>query len=320
MNRQKLGGLQFDVSRIAYGCMKTALPWGPERDGAQEKRGLAALEQAVACGINLFDHADIYCSGKAERLFGEFLKFNPGLREKIYVQSKCGIRFPNDPVQGAPHRMDNSREHILNSVNACLKRLDIGFLDILLLHRPDALVEPERVPAAVSELRESGKVRACGVSNHTAGQIALLRSAVDEPLVVNQVRLNLMHTHMFDEPQSYDQGGTAGGFLGTLEYCRRHDITLQAYSPLMHGRLGAKDLSEREAACLAALQTLVAEKGGTVDTLLVAWLLRHPAKIQPVLGSCDPGRIAACCRADDIELTREEWYTLWAAARGTNLP
>ncbi|NOU35816.1 MAG: aldo/keto reductase [Kiritimatiellaceae bacterium] len=320
MNTQKIAGSQINASRIIYGCMTSALPWGPERDAEKEKQGLAAFEQAVECGINLFDHADIYCSGKGEILFGEFLKANPGLREKIYVQTKCGIRLPNSPVQGAPHRLDNSGKHILSSVDASLKRLGLDYLDILLLHRPDALVEPEEVAAAFNKLYASGKVQAFGVSNHTAGQIALLRRFVEQPLVANQVRINLMHSHMFDEPQNYDQGGGAGGFLGTLEYCRLHDITLQAYSPLMHGRLSQNDLNERESACLKALQTMSAEKGVSTDTLLMAWLLRHPAKIQPIVGSCNIGRIVACCRADEVELTREEWYSLWVAARGTKLP
>lgn len=320
MKTQKIPGSTIISSRIIYGCMKTALPWEPQQDLKQEQRGLAAIEKAVACGINFFDHADIYCSGKSERLFGEFLAVNSGLREKIYVQTKCGIRFPNDPVAGAPHRMDNSGAHILASVDASLKRLGTDYLDVLLLHRPDALVEPEEVADAFSRLYAAGKVRAFGVSNHTAGQIALLQKYVDQPLIANQVRINLMHTHMFDEPQSYDQGGKAGGFLGTLEYCRLNDITLQAYSPLMHGRFGQTNLNERETACLQALQTLAKEKGVTVDTLLIAWILRHPAKIQPILGSCDTQRIADCCRADDVELSREEWYALWGAARGTKLP
>ena len=314
MKTQKIGPSAIETSRIAFGCMKTALPWGPERDAEQEKRGLAAIEKAIACGIDFFDHADIYASGKGEVLFGEFLKANPGLREKLFIQSKCGIRFDE------PHRFDASKGYILQSVDGILARLDIDYIDCLLLHRPDALVEPEEVAAAFDTLSSAGKVKNFGVSNHPAGQIALLRKFVAQPLLVNQVKFNLMHAHTLEEPQSYDQGVPAGGFLGTLEYCRLHDITLQAYSPLLHGRLGQDDLNEQEQSTLTALQKTAADHSVSVETILIAWILRHPSKIQPVIGTCNTERVANCAAATEIDLSREEWYALWAAARPRKLP
>jgi predicted oxidoreductase len=311
------------VSRLAYGCMQLSRAWDATPVTADERRLTQRLvETALAGGITLFDHADIYARGKSEQVFGDVLRASPGLRERMVLQSKCGIRFADDPP-GTPGRYDFSQAHIVASAEGSLSRLGVGHLDVLLLHRPDALVEPDEVAKAFDTLHTAGKVRHFGVSNHTAGQIALLRRHVRQPLVANQVEVSLLHHHLIDDGVVANTTGHAyASAAGTLDYCRLHDLRMQAWSPLAGGKLATTSEFADPVirATSALLHQLAEEKGVTPEAIQLAWLLRHPAGIQPIVGTTDPVRLAACCAADGVTLSREEWYALFTAARGTRVP
>ncbi|MGH8027646.1 MAG: aldo/keto reductase [Pseudoxanthomonas sp.] len=304
----------LEVSRIAYGGMHLSRAWDDAPITAGETAAtLKIVEAALEQGITLFDHADIYARGKSELLFGEALRRLPALRGSIVLQSKCGIRFADDPRPGVPARYDFSREHILHSVEGILKRLGTDHLDILLLHRPDPLAEPAEVASAFDELLRSGKVRHFGVSNHSAAQISLLRKYLDQPLVINQIEVSLLHHYPISEAILVNQlDGAYSGARGLLDYCREHELLVQSWSPLAGGRLSGS------AAALAV--QLAQDKGVTSEAVLLAWLLKHPATIQPILGTTRPDRLAGSCRADADLLTREEWYSLLAAVRGASVP
>lgn len=314
MKTLRIPRTDLQVSRIAYGCMQLSKAWDDAPITASEiASALTLVETALEQGITLFDHADIYARGKSELLFGEALRQMPGLRDRIVLQSKCGIRFANTPQAGMPARYDFSRDYLLDSVEGSLRRLGTDRLDLLMLHRPDPLMQPEEVANAFEALKQSGKVRYFGVSNHTASQISLLQKFVNQPLVVNQIEVSLLHHYPISETiLGNQQGGTYAGATGTLDYCREHEILLQAWSPLAGGKLPG----------LAA--ELVAElaraKGTSPEAVLLAWLLKHPAPIQPVVGTTNPERLVASCAGDAVELSREEWYGLLAAARGVGVP
>jgi predicted oxidoreductase len=283
------------------------------------KSAMDSVRTALDAGINFFDHADIYCNGKSEQVFAELWKDSPHLRQQIYLQTKCGIRFDTPP-----HRFDFSYEHIIASVEGSLQRLQTDYIDVLLLHRPDPLVEPEEVARAFDELSQAGKVRWFGVSNHTAAQMELLRKYLNQPIVTNQVEFNVIHTHMLDEGIVFNQNNPKlTRNEGAIEYCRLHNITLQAWSPVASGRLtgGPRPTDgkalEKAADCVAQLAR---EKGVSREAILIAWILRHPARIQPLPGTTNPERLLAACEGEKISLTREEWYTLFNAGRGENLP
>jgi len=326
MNTQAIANSDLNVTRIAYGCMPLGGSWdaAPLQPQTRQK-AMAAVHAALDAGINFYDHADIYCRGKSEEVFADIWTEMPNLREKILVQSKCGIRFEGDPDPGFTQRFDFSYEHIMNSVEGSLKRLKTDYLDVLLLHRPDPLVEPEEVARAFDALHTAGKVRHFGVSNHTAAQIELLRKFVTRPLVFNQVELSIVHAHLFDEGVIFNQDMPNRPVRnhGTIEYCRQHDITLQAWAPLAKGRLSGAaktGLSDVETKTAFVVADLAQQKNVGPEAILIAWILRHPARIQPVIGTTNPERIQACCQADGITLTREEWYRLYIAGRGERLP
>ncbi len=325
MKMQPIAGTPLQVSRIAFGCMRLAGPSSPgSRPGRDPKSALAAVRTALEEGINLFDHADIYGRGKCEEIFSGIWQESPNLRGNIILQSKCGIRLPGDPEPTSPGRYDFSYEHILRAVEGSLRRLKTDYLDILLLHRPDALVQPEEVARALDELQASGKVRYFGVSNHTAAQIKLLRRWVKQPLVINQVELNVAHTHLFNEGVSFNQNSPAWQVRdeGTLEYCRLHDIMLQAWSPAAGGAILSDSWSndERVTTVSRLIAAMAWEKSVSREAIAIAWLLRHPAGIQPILGTTKPDRVRASCQGDQIELSREEWYRLFSAGRGAPVP
>ena len=307
-------------SRIGLGCMHLGGQWdNSPLTQAERTRAAAMLDAAVELGITLFDHADIYTRGKSETVFGEALKQRPGLRDRILLQSKCGIRFPDDPKPGDPGRYDFSREHILNSVEGSLRRLQTDHLDVLLLHRPDPLVEPEEVAQAFDELKAAGKVRHFGVSNHTPGQMALLQKYVDEPLVVNQLELNLLHAEMIEDGVLANQNAnTYTGQTGILDYCRLHGILIQAWAPVANGKLidPPRNADERTRKAAAAVAALAKAKGSTREAIALAWLMRHPAGVQPIVGTTKVERLRDSVKADEVTLSREEWYGLWVAARG----
>jgi predicted oxidoreductase len=323
MQRLVLGSesSKLRVSRIAYGCSTL----GGTRDATPptsevRARAVRALAAALECGIDFFDHADIYCRGKSESVFASALRELGVSRSKIFLQSKCGIRVAGDGGERAPYHYDLTREHIVRSAEQSLRRLETDYLDVYLLHRPDPLVEPDEVAAAFDELFTSGKVRTFGVSNHTAYQIELLTRSLRQPLVANQVELSLVHPHPIDSGLVMNQGRAATGVDGLLDYCRLRGITPQAWRPLGSGRaLGGGD-DERSRALSAVVRRLAREKGVREEAIPIAWLLRHPARLQPVIGTTDPVRIRGAASADGVELTREEWFELYEAARGERLP
>lgn len=267
-------------------------------------------------GINSFDHADVYGTagmrGECEQLFGQVLKENPGLRDKVYIQSKCGI------CKSEQDYYDFSKEHILEAVDGILTRLQTEYLDALLLHRPDTLMEPKEVADAFETLHKAGKVRYFGVSNMNPGQVELLDRAVDAPLVFNQLQLSIAHCPMIDTglsvnnriPQAVDYEG------GILEYSRLKAMTIQAWSPFQKGLFEGPFLTDWETyGELNAYIDQLAEKYNVTNTAIaVAWILRHPAHMQVILGTTNQKRIADACQGADITLTREEWYTLYAKA------
>jgi predicted oxidoreductase len=319
MQTYLLGTSDLNVTRIGYGCMLIGGSWddAPLTDSVR-KAAMHSVKTALDAGINFFDHADIYCHGKSEEVFADLWKDSPHLRQQIYLQTKCGIRF------GPPHRFDFSYEHIIASVEGSLRRLQTDYVDVLLLHRPDPLVEPEEVARAFDELSRSGKVRWFGVSNHTAAQMELLRNFLNQPIVVNQVEFNLVHTHMLDEGIVFNQyNSRLTRNEGVMEYCRLHNITLQAWGPLATGRLTGrphpKDEKHFQEAANHVAQ-MAAEKEVSPEAILIAWILRHPARIQPLPGTTNPERIRAACEAEHVSFTREEWYRLFVAGRGENLP
>ena len=315
------------VSRISYGCMRIGGTWDHAPVSAEvDKNARDTVAAALDCGINFFDHADIYTAGKSEEVFGRILKATPGLRDRIVLQSKVGIRFANDAyLSGEPPRYDFSHDHIIRSTEAILKRLGIAHLDILLLHRPDPLVEPAEVARAFDALQSSGKVRHFGVSNHTPAQIELLHRHVRQPFVVNQLEFSLAQPALVVEGFSANQAGagaTSGLASGMLDYCRLNDILVQAWSPVGGGKLLKADATAqsplKEAALLVA--ELAKAKNTTAEGILLAWILRHPAGIQPIVGTTRADRVRRSAQADDVVLTREEWYSLLAAARGKKVP
>lgn len=324
MHMYQIPNTDLKVSRLGYGCMMIGGGWGEAPPTAAEQH--AAIEvvlAAVESGFTLFDHADIYARGKSEAVFAELWRQRPGIRDQIVVQSKCGIRFAGDPEAGVPARYDFSYEHIIRSVEGSLRRLETEWLDILLLHRPDPLVEPEEVARAFDELHRSGKVRYFGVSNHDGAQIELLRRWVRQPLVVNQLEINLLHHHLISAGILVNQNtGDHARASGTLDYCRLHDILVQAWSPIAGGALfNPPDEAPPHVQETAALVAqLAAAKETTPDAIVLAWLLRHPAPIQPIIGTTRPERVRRSALADEVVLTREEWYGLLAAARGAPVP
>ncbi|MBY0755312.1 aldo/keto reductase [Clostridium sardiniense] len=275
-------------------------------DGAEK-----LIRTAMDEGINFFDHADIYGSGECEEMFSTAIKMNSDIREKMILQSKCGINTKGNYY-------DLSKDYILNSVDGILSRLKTDYLDILLLHRPDTLVEPEEVAEAFSKLKESGKVKHFGVSNHNPAQIELLQKYTDEKLIINQLQFGAAHTNIVDSGiavnmdinQSFDRDGSV------LEYCRLKDITIQAWSPFQHGFFDGVFLGDMEK-FPELNQTIneLAEKYGVTSTAIAtAWITRHPANIQVILGTTKPSRIIDACKGSDIPLTRQEWYKIYKAA------
>ena len=322
MKTYSIARTDLTVSRIAFGCMRIAGEWGPE--ALTQAQSYAAVRVSVAAyeqGITLFDHADIYARGKSEEAFAGVWKVIP--RDKVVVQSKCGIRFPGQPRPSDPQRFDFSYEHIVASVEDSLRRLGTDYLDILLLLRPDALVEPAEVARAFDDLHTGGKVRFFGVSNHTAGQIALLQDYVEQPIIINQVQLSLLHHYLISEGIVSNIAGKPTALAsGTLDYCRLHGILIQAWGPVAGGRLFAPpaDAEPHVKETAALIAQMADEKETSPEAIALAWLLRHPAGIQPIIGTTQPERVVASCQADAVDMTREEWYALFIAGRGERLP
>ncbi|MGG1550260.1 aldo/keto reductase [Paenibacillus ferrarius] len=296
-------GLQVPV--VAVGCM---------RMNALEKREAEAfIQTALEQGANFFDHADIYGGGRSEEIFADAFGMNANKRESIILQSKCGIR---------KGMFDFSKEHILTSVDKILKRLQTDYLDVLLLHRPDTLVEPEEVAEAFDTLEREGKVRHFGVSNQHPLQIELLRKYVKQPLVANQLQLSITNATMITSGFNVNMENAAAVNRdgGILDYCRLHDITIQPWSPFQYGFFEGVFLgSDKYPELNAKIDEIAAKYEVTNTTIAIAWILRHPAKMQPVIGTMNATRLQECIKASDIQLTRQEWYEIYLAA-GNVLP
>lgn len=313
------------TSRLVLGCMPFGGGWN--RDPITKENVLnaeKAVDAALAIGITMFDHADIYGRGKAEETFGAILKNRPNLREQIVIQSKCGIRLGEGSLPG---RFDFSQEHILATVDGSLQRLGIEYLDVLLLHRPDPLMEPDEVAAAFGQLKASGKVRYFGVSNMSVAQIRFLQRALPDQLAVNQLEMSLAHLHWLDQGVHVNQAaGVPVNFAeGLMEYSQMETIQLQAWGPLAQGRFSGRS-GEMEPDNIRQTAELVgqmaAEKATTPEAIVLGWLMKHPAMIQPVVGTMNPERITACADAEHQaqRMTREEWYALYVSARGNPMP
>jgi predicted oxidoreductase len=274
----------------------------------------ALIRSDLDAGISFFEHADIYGgNGRCEELFGNILREDPSLRERMTIQTKCGIR---------PGQYDFSREHILTSVEQSLRRLGTEQVEFLVLHRPDTLVEPEEVAEAFTQLKEQGKVKKFGVSNHNAMQIALLNKYLPEPLVIDQLQFGLGHTVLVDAGLNVNMKNdeSVNRDDSTLDYCRLNDITIQAWSPLQFGFIKGHFMGNPDFDGLnRKLEELGEAYGITATAMAIAWILRHSAKIQPVVGSVNLERMRDIAKAADVTITRKEWYDLYCAT-GKSLP
>ncbi|WP_342437225.1 aldo/keto reductase [Paenibacillus sp. FSL L8-0436] len=301
----KAGNSQLEVAQISLGCMRIADLSPQEAD--------VHIHSALEAGIDFFDHADIYAAGKAEEVFGDVLAASPGMRDQLMIQTKCGIR------QGF---FDFSKEHIVQSVENSLKRLKTDYVDVLLLHRPDTLMEPEEVAEAFDLLEQKGMVKHFGVSNLNPLQIELLKKNVKQPLLFNQLQLSIMVSGMIDA--GFNVNMTNSGSVvhdgGILEYSRLHDMTIQPWSPFQYGFFEGVFLgNEKFPELNEVIGRLAAEKEVADTAIAIAWLLRHPANMQPIVGTTNTRRLLDIAKASDITLTRQEWYEIYRAA-GNKLP
>ena len=298
-------GNAITTSGIALGAMRMA---SLDVDAA-ERVVLTAVEN----GIRFVDHADIYGGGRSETIFGEVLRRNPGLRGQITLQDKVGI---------CKGYYDASCEHIVEAAEGCLERLGVDYVDTLLLHRPDALMEPDEVAEAFMRLQSAGKVRFFGVSNQNPAQIELLSRYMPGRIVINQLQFSLCHSILVDEGINVNMHTPHAQVLdgGALDYCRLNGITIQAWSPFQYGFFEGSFLGSDKFPELNAAIRDIAEKYGVTDSAIAAaWILRHPANMQVIAGSMNPARIRDIAAGGDVALTRPEWYRLYLAA-GNPLP
>ena len=326
MERMQLGRGGPLVSRLAYGCAALGGPWDAGKlTSERRKTALAALEAALQVGIDHFDLADIYAFGKAEQAFSGIWQLDAAVRSRVVVQSKCGVVRSADDISRARTYYDSSREHILKAARGSMGRLAVEYLDLLVLHRPDVLMEPEEVAAAFDRLHAGGEVRHFGVSNYAPAQIELLQAALDRPLLVNQLQVSLAHPDLIDDAVVINDAlpeRPVRGF-GTLAYCIQQNITVQAWAPLGAGRLVRDDGARSGSRLLAVrreLASVARERGVHPAAVAIAWILRHPAEIQPLLGGRTPVEIQQAAQGIDLTLTRAEWYRLFNASRGAPVP
>ena len=301
MKTVKLGSTDLQVSVIALGCMRLG--------GLDEKQAKEFIETALENGINYIDHADIYGGGYCEELFGKAVNLKGNEREKFFIQSKCGI------VPGVMY--DLSEEYILKSVEGILSRLGTEYLDCLILHRPDALVEPEEVAQAFDKLEESGKVKYFGVSNMDSMQIELLKKYVKQPIVCNQLQLSITNSNMISSGMEVNMNtdGAVNRDAAVLNYCRLNDITIQTWSPFQFGMFEGSFLGNDRFPELNKVIDELAEKYKVTNTAIAtAWILRHPANMQMVAGTTNKERLVQIAKAAEIQLSRDEWYRLYLSA------
>lgn len=296
-----------NASRVAQGCMRIG--------GMTANQIDTLIKTDLECGINFFDHAFIYGGGACETKFGQFLADNPSLRDQMLIQTKVGIR---DGIY------DSSGETILSMTETCLQRLGVDYVDFLLIHRPDALVEPEEVAEAFDKLFSEGKVRHFGVSNHNSYQIELLNKYLgeDNPVCINQLQFSPTNTTMIDAGVNVnmENEGAVNRDGSVLDYCRLKGITIQPWSPFQYGFFNGVFLDNPKFPELNAKINEMAEKYGTTNTgMVVSWILRHPAAMQPIIGTTTIERVQQIAAASDVDITREDWYAIYKAA-GNQLP
>ena len=298
MKNIKIGNMS--ASAVSLGCMRM--------NSLDKVQVDAIMDTALACGVNFFDHADIYGGGSSETLFGEYLKRRQDVRESIYIQTKCAIH---------DGQFDFSKEHIIKSVEGSLKRLGVDYVDALLLHRPDTLMEPEEVAEAFDLLESSGKVRNFGVSNQNLMQIELLKTAVKQPLIINQLQLSVTEAGLITSGMNVNMKNAESVMHdgGLLEYSRIKNITIQAWSPFQHGFFKGSFIDNEDFPVLNEKLAEIGEKYGLTKTgVAAAWILRHPANIQLIAGTMNPDRLNEICKAADITLSRADWYEIYRAA------
>ena len=304
----KFGERQKEVSEVVLGLMRISEMTVDQVEDL--------IESALAVGINAFDIADCYGHGKCEQILGEVLKRRPDLREKMWIQSKCGIRMEEFTY------FDFSKEHILEAVDGILERLNVDYIDSLLLHRPDALMEPAEIAEAFDLLKSQGKVIDFGVSNQNPMMMALIQKDVNQPLVANQLQLSAAFTPSFDAGFHVNMKQEAGIVRDSsiFEYCRLHDVVIQAWSVLQFDYFGGVFLGSEKYPELNQVLNRLAEKYHvSPSAVAIAWVLRYPAKMQAVIGTTKKARVAEAARAAEIQLTRKEWYEIYLAA-GNDLP
>jgi predicted oxidoreductase len=314
MQTIQMGVSSLVSSRLAYGCWRLAGVRNPaEVTDEHRAAGRRALIAAYESGYTLFDNADVYCRGEAERILGDTLKEISGMRDRAVVLTKCGVRHAGDPKHDSPNRWDFSAAHITISCEQSLKRLGVDVIDIYMLHRPDYLANPEEIASAFTQLRDSGKVRWFGVSNFRPTLLTALQAACPMPLIAHQVEISLAKLDVFND--------------GTLDQCLIERITPMAWSPLAGGLIGAgakrllpAQQNYRPEQFLPTLEAVAKERGVSRTAIALSWLMKHPSGIVPIVGSVDPDRIREAATASEIDLTREEWYRLFTAARGEPLP
>ena len=303
MYKIELGKTGLQVPTVAVGCMRIS--------DMSDREVSAFVDTALNVGANFFDHADIYGGGKSEEVFGKAI--TSSMRDNIFIQTKCGIR---------KGMFDFSYDHIVSSVDGSLKRLGTDYIDVLLLHRPDALMEPDEVAKAFDELKASGKVRHFGVSNQNPYQMKLLQNSLDMPLCANQLQFGVMHTPMIQSGinvNMYNESGVNRDG-GVLDYCRLNNITIQPWSPMQYGFFKGCFIDNEKFPELNETMGRIAEKYNVSKTTIAfAWILRHPAKMQPVTGTTNLTRLSDCLKGAEVILSREEWYEIYRAA-GNILP
>ncbi len=309
MKYQKIHGTNLNASSVVLGCMHL----NELSKGEAETLIKTTLDE----GINFFDHADRYGWGECEELFADAIGMNGDLREKLIIQTKCGIV---KGAEGCTDYFDFSRAHILASVEKSLKRLKTDYVDILLLHRPDTLMEPMEVAEAIDILHSKGMVRYFGVSNQNPTQMELLQKYVNQKFVVNQLQLSMAYTPMIDSGMTVNMllGQSTVRDGGILEYCRLKDVTIQAWSPFQYGFFEGVFLNEKEKYGELNKEIDIAAKkyGVTNNGIAVAWILRHPAEMQVVLGTTKPKRVKECAAGSEVYIPRDEWYKMYVAAGG----
>lgn len=307
MKKIKLGSSNLEVSNIALGCMRMG--------DKTVKEAAAIIKMALDCGINFFDHADMYAGGESEKVFAKAVKSLGINREDIIIQSKCAIDTKNK-------NYNFSKDYILESVDGILKRLDTDYIDVLLLHRPDALMEIDQVNEAFNVLYKEKKVRHFGVSNQSPIQMDLMKSGLDFPLLVNQVQYSLKHTAILDAGFNVNlyNDQAVDRCAGILEYAQLNKQTVQTWSPFFSGFfeeifIDSKNFKELN----IVLDEMAAKYKVAKEAIAVAWILRHPASLQVLVGSMTPERIKKISAASEITLSHNDWYNLYKAA-GNQLP